>query len=66
MITLTEDGVLVMTENDMEFKSEKNITLSAEEDVNIIGTTGVELTCETAAITIYDNVESVGQEVFAN
>ena len=66
MITLTEDGVLVMTENDMEFKSEKNITLSADEDVNIIGTTGVELTCETAAITIKDNVEATGQEVLAN
>lgn len=68
VITLTdEDGVSVVSDKNIEFKSDKNIILSAEEDVNIIGLTGVDLSCnETAAIKVEENIEVIGQEVKAN
>jgi len=66
MITLTEEGVAVTTDDDIEFNSEKSIIMNAEEDISVIGETGIELLCETASIEINENVEAVGQEVWAN
>ena len=68
VITLTdEDGVSVVSDKNIEFKSDKSIILSAEEDVNIIGLTGVDLSCnETASIKVEENIEVIGQEVKAN
>lgn len=68
VITLTDDGgVSITSDKDIEFKSDKNIILSAEENVNIVGLTGVDLSCnETASVKIEENVEVTGQEVKAN
>jgi len=67
-ITLTDEGgVSVMSDQNIEFKSDQSIILNAEEDVNIIGLTGIDLSCnETASIKMKENVEVIGQEVKAN
>lgn len=67
-ITLTDDGgVSIVSDKNIEFKSDQSIILSAEEDVNIIGLTGVDLSCsETASIKIEEDVEVIGQEVKSN
>jgi len=66
MITMTEDGIMVSTENDIEFCSDMSIVLNAEEDVNVVGTSGVELDTETAALIIEEDIKAIGQEVHAN
>lgn len=67
-ITLTDDGgVSIVSDQNIEFKSDKNIIISAEQDVNIVGLTGVDLSCnETASIKMKENVEVIGQEVKSN
>ena len=67
-ITLTdEDGVSVVSDQNIEFKSDKNIIIGAEQDVSIVGLSGVDLNCkDIAAVKINDNVEVIGQEVKAN
>lgn len=67
-ITLTdESGVSIVSDQNIEFKSDKNIVLSAEADVNIVGLTGVDLSCsETASINLKDDVKVIGQEVKSN
>lgn len=67
-ITLTDDGgVSIVSDQNIEFKSDKSIVLSAEEDVNIVGLTKVDLSCnETASIKLEENVEMIGQEVKSN
>lgn len=67
-LTLTDDdGVCIVSDQNIEFKSDHSIILSAEEDVNIVGITGVDLSCnETASIKIEENVNVTGQEVKAN
>lgn len=67
-ITLTDDGgVSIVSDQNIEFKSDKSIILSAEEDVNIMGLTGLDLSCnETATIKMKENVEVIGQEVKSN
>ncbi len=68
VITLTDDGgISIVSDQNIEFKSDQNIILSAEEDVNIIGLTGIDLSCnETASIKMEENVEVIGQEVKSN
>ena len=68
IITLTDDGgVSIVSDKNIEFKSDKSIILSAEDDINIIGLTGVDLSCnETASIKIEENIEVIGQEVKSN
>lgn len=64
---LDEGGVSVVSDQNIEFKSDQSIVLSAEQDVSIVGHTGVDLSCnETASIKIEENVEVIGQEVKAN
>lgn len=67
-ITLTDDGgVSIISDQNIEFKSDQNIILSAEQDVNIVGLTGIDLSCnETASIKMEENVEVIGQEVKSN
>ena len=67
-ITLTDEGgVSIVSDQNIEFKSDKNIVLSAETDVNIVGLTGVDLSCsETASINLKDDVKVIGQEVKSN
>lgn len=44
-----------------------NIVLSAEENINIIGLTGVDLSCnETASVKIEEDIKVTGQEVKSN
>lgn len=68
MITLTDEGgVSITSDKNIEFKSDKSIILNAEEDVNIIGLTGVDLSCnETASVKIEENIKVTGQEVKSN
>lgn len=68
VITLTdEDGVSVVSDKNIEFKSDKSIIISAQEDVNIIGLTGVDLSCsQTASIKMKEDIQVIGQEVKAN
>ncbi len=68
IITLTDDGgVSIVSDQNIEFKSDKNIILSAEEDVSIVGLSKVDLSCnETASIKMEENVEVIGQEVKSN
>lgn len=64
---LDEGGVSISSDQDITFESKKNIILYAEENVNIVGDTGVDLCClETASIKMKDKVEIVGQEVNSN
>lgn len=67
-IMLTDEGgISIVSDQNIEFKSDKSIHISAEQDVNIVGLTGVDLSCnETASIKIEENVEVIGQEVKAN
>lgn len=67
-ITLLDDGgVSISSDQDITFESKKNILLYAEQNVNIVGDTGVDLSClETASIKMKDKVEIVGQEVNSN
>ncbi len=67
-ITLTDEGgVSIISDQNIEFKSDQSIILNAEEDVNIIGLTGIDMSCnETASIKMKENVEVIGQEVKAN
>lgn len=67
-ITLLDDGgVAITSDHDITFESKKNIVLYAEQDVNIAGDTGVDISClETASIKMKDKVEIVGQEVNTN
>lgn len=67
-ITLLDDGgVAITSDNDITFESKKNIVLYAEQEVNIVGDTGVDISClETASIKMKEKVEIVGQEVYAN
>lgn len=67
-ITLLDDGgVAIISDNDITFESKKNIVLYAEQEVNIVGDTGVDISClETASIKMKEKVEIVGQEVYAN
>ena len=45
----------------------KSIFLSAETEVNIVGTSGVDIMCgETTGVMIENNVQVIGQEVKAN
>jgi uncharacterized protein (DUF2345 family) len=68
VITLTDEGgVLITSDKDIEFKSDQNIVLSAEENINIIGLTGVDLSCnETASVKIEEDIKVTGQEVKSN
>lgn len=64
---LDEGGVSITSDQDITFESKKNIVLYAEENVNIVGDTGVDISClETASIKMKDKVEIVGQEVTSN
>lgn len=67
-ITLLDDGgVAITSDQDITFESKKNIVLYAEQDVNIVGDTGVDISClETASIKMKDKVEIIGQEVKSN
>ena len=67
-ITLTDDGgVSIVSDQNIEFKSDKSIVLCAEEDVKVIGLTGVDVSCnETASMKIKEDVEITGQEVKSN
>lgn len=67
-ITLLDDGgVAITSDRDITFESKKNIVLYAEQDVTIVGDTGVDISClETASIKMKEKVEIVGQEVNAN
>ena len=68
LITLTDEGgISITSEQNIEFKSDQNIILSAEGDVNIIGLTGIDLSCnETASIKIEEDIKVTGQEVKSN
>lgn len=68
IITLTDEGgVSIVSDQNIEFKSDKNIILSAQEDINIVGLSKVDLSCnETASIKMKENVEVIGQEVKSN
>ncbi len=64
---MDEGGVSVVSDKNIEFKSDQNIVISAEQDVSIVGLAGVDLSCsETASIRLEENVEVIGQEVKAN
>lgn len=64
---LDEGGVSISSDQDITFESKKNIVLYAEQDVNIVGDTGVDISClETASIKMKEKVEIVGQEVNSN
>lgn len=67
-ITLTDaGGVAIVSDQNIELKSDHSIILSAGEDVNILGQAGIDLSCkETASIKIEENVEVIGQEVRSN
>lgn len=67
-ITLTDaGGVSIVSDQNIEFKAGQSIILCGEEDVNVIGMTGINLCCnETASITMDDNIKVIGQEVKAN
>lgn len=67
-ITLTDDGgISILSDQNIEFKSDHSIIFCAEEDVNIIGQTGIDLKCnETASIKLQENIEVIGQEVKSN
>lgn len=67
-ITLTDEGgVSIISDQNIELKSDHNIILNAEENINIVGNTGIDLSCnETASIKIEENIEVTGQEVKSN
>lgn len=68
VITLTDNGgVSITSDQNIEFKSDHSIILSAEEDVSIIGQAGIDLSCnETASIKMEENIEVIGQEIKSN
>ncbi len=67
-IALTDtDGIIISSDQNIRFESEKSITLSAGEDVSIMGLTGVDLCCsETSSIKMEESVKVVGQEIKSN
>lgn len=67
-VALTDtDGIIISSNQNIRFESEKSITLSAGEDVSIMGLTGVDLCCsETSSIKLEENVRVVGQEIKSN
>ncbi len=67
-VALTDtDGIIISSDQNIRFESEKSITLSAGEDVSIMGLTGVDLCCsETSSIKLEENVRVVGQEIKSN
>lgn len=67
IILTDEGGVSIVSDKDIEFKSDQNIVISAEQDISIIGSTGVDLNCnDTSFIKMAENIEVIGQEVKAN
>jgi len=67
IISLTDDGVMIQSEKDIEFNSEQNIVIAAEEKIEIYGEESVEIYGgDTANIRLEDDVEIMGQEVKSN
>ena len=57
----------MVSDQNIEFKSDQNIIIGAEQDVSIVGLSGVDLNCnDIASVKIEENVEVIGQEVKAN
>jgi len=65
-ITLTEEGIVIASAQDITFQAEQNIVMVAESEIQIVGSTSVELSGGGAEVMIEGDVEIKGEEVRSN